>query len=255
MQVDRIAAEDTRHSARLLAQFGIETPMFSYHDHGSEQQASRIFNILEKGDSVALITDAGTPLVSDPGYRLVKEARARGIAVIPIPGACALIAALSASGLPSDRFVFEGFPPAKRAARRAYYESIQHETRTLVFYESTHRVRDSLEDMREALGGDRACVVARELTKTYETFLGDTLDEVFTAVDRDVNQLRGEFVLLVAGYKMPAETGDLPSVESRRVFLILREDLPLKQAVALAARITGDKKNPLYQWALSKDRI
>jgi len=245
-----IAAEDTRHSARLLSHFSIDTPCVAYHDHSDEQRTDSLLDQLARGDSLALISDAGTPLVSDPGYRLVRRARERGFAVVPIPGACALIAALSASGLPSDRFSFEGFPPAKANARRIALEQLAAERRTLIFYEAPHRVLASLEAMAEVFGAGREAVLARELSKTFETIHKAPLAELVAFVAADSNQQRGEIVLLVAG--APASEARELDGETERVMAVLLDELPLKQAAALGAKITGLKKNQLYQWALAR---
>jgi 16S rRNA (cytidine1402-2'-O)-methyltransferase len=247
--VDLIAAEDTRHSARLMQHFGINTRLVAYHDHSDDAKVDNLIGRLLHGESVALISDAGTPLVSDPGYRLVKAAREAGIKVVPVPGACALVAALSASGLPSNRFAFEGFPPAKAAARVKFFQALSHDERTLIFYESPHRILDSLKAMAEVFGDTRNLVLARELTKTFETFLSGSVADVLEQVRQDANQQRGEIVLLVQGYTPPeGEEGLAPEVE--RVLAVLLEELPVKQAAALAARLTGEKKNALYKWAL-----
>lgn len=252
--VDLIAAEDTRHSGKLLQHYGISTPLISYHDHSHASQAERIFAKILAGQSVALISDAGTPLISDPGYRLVSAAREQGITVVPLPGPCALIAALSAAGLPSDRFSFEGFPPAKTQARKNGFSALLHDARTLIFYESSHRIDASLVDMREIFGDDRRCVLARELSKTFETFLQGSLADVHAQVCADANQRKGEFVVLLEGYSAPeSEQEGQISVESERVLAVLLEELSVKQASSLAAKITGEKKNKLYQWALNRD--
>jgi 16S rRNA (cytidine1402-2'-O)-methyltransferase len=245
-----IAAEDTRHSARLLAHFDIKTPVIAYHDHSDEQATERLIHRLLNGEDVALISDAGTPLVSDPGYRLVRKARENDITVVPIPGACALVAALSAAGLPSDRFAFEGFLPAKQTARRAFLETLVNDSRTLIFYEAPHRILETLHDMVDIFGGEREVVMARELTKTFETVKGDSAAALVEWVAADTNQQRGEIVLLVHGVSKTAVAEMTP--EHERVMRVLIEDLPLKQASALAAKITGLKKNFLYQWALNK---
>lgn len=245
--VDLIAAEDTRHSGRLLKHLGIDTPMVPYHDHGEEHQSERILQVLGQGQRVALISDAGTPLISDPGYRLVRKARQLGVKIVPIPGPCALIAALCASGLPSDRFSFEGFLPAKSGARQKKLSALADDPRTLVFYESPHRVLDTLSDMVAELGADREAVLARELTKAFETFLVGSLEELCQMVEEDANQQRGEIVILVSGAPEIA----VSESEQRRVLALLMEELPLKQAAALAAKITGGHKNSLYQLALS----
>ncbi|WP_024460836.1 16S rRNA (cytidine(1402)-2'-O)-methyltransferase [Marinimicrobium sp. LS-A18] len=243
-----IAAEDTRHSARLLSHFSISTPCIAYHDHSDAERTSKILDRVVAGESVALISDAGTPLVSDPGYRLVRSARERGLNVVPVPGACAMVAALSASGLPSDRFSFEGFPPPKANARRQWLEALSAESRTLIFYEAPHRVLACLEAMAEVMGGDREAVIARELTKTFETIRLAPLAELVEFVRADSNQQRGEIVLMVAGASNRSDS--TLDAEAERVMGILLEELPLKQAAAMGAKITGVKKNALYQWAL-----
>lgn len=245
-----IAAEDTRHSAHLLAHFDIKTPAVAYHDHSDEQRTHQLLQRLAAGESVALISDAGTPLVSDPGYRLVRAARQQGTRVVPVPGACALIAALSAAGLPSDRFAFEGFLPAKQAARCDVLRALQAETRTLIFYEAPHRVLESVRDMATVFGPERELVMARELTKTFETIKSAPAAELAEWIAADSNQTRGEIVLLVHGAAKRSETG--LDAETQRVMRVLLEELPLKQAAALGARLTGQKKNLLYQWALEQ---
>ena len=244
-----IAAEDTRHSARLLAHFDIKTPAIAYHDHSDEHRTQQLVLRLLAGDSIALISDAGTPLVSDPGYRLVRKAREQGITVVPIPGACAMIAALSAAGLPSDRFAFEGFLPAKQAARCAVLHSIANDSRTLIFYEAPHRILETLQDMVSVFGAEREVVMARELTKTFETIKGDKVAALAQWVAADTNQQRGEIVLLVQGVSK-SELAEM-TPEQERVMRVLLEELPVKQAAALGAKITGLKKNFLYQWALA----
>lgn len=250
-EVALIAAEDTRHSARLLQHFGIQTPLAACHEHNERDQGGRFLARLQAGEDVALISDAGTPLISDPGYHLVRQARAAGIAVVPVPGACALIAALSAAGLPSDRFIFEGFLPAKAAGRRARLEQVREEPRTLIFYEAPHRILECLEDMREVFGDDRPALLARELTKTFETLQGLPLAELCEWVAADSNQQRGECVVLVAGWQAP-EGEEAVSAEALRVLDLLLSEMPLKRAAALAAEITGVRKNVLYQVALER---
>ncbi|RRV27323.1 16S rRNA (cytidine(1402)-2'-O)-methyltransferase [Pseudomonas sp. o96-267] len=250
-EVALIAAEDTRHSARLLQHFGIQTPLAACHEHNERDQGGRFLARLQAGEDVALISDAGTPLISDPGYHLVRQARAAGIAVVPVPGACALIAALSAAGLPSDRFIFEGFLPAKAAGRRARLEQVREEPRTLIFYEAPHRILECLQDMREVFGDDRPALLARELTKTFETLQGLPLAELCEWVAADSNQQRGECVVLVAGWQAP-EGEDAVSAEALRVLDLLMAEMPLKRAAALAAEITGVRKNLLYQVALER---
>lgn len=246
-----IAAEDTRHSARLMQHFGIGTPLAACHEHNERDQGGRFLARLLAGDDVALISDAGTPLISDPGYHLVRQARAAGIAVVPVPGACALIAALSAAGLPSDRFIFEGFLPAKATGRRARLEQLKEEPRTLIFYEAPHRILECLQDMQAVFGGERPALLARELTKTFETLKGMPLAELAAWVAADSNQQRGECVVLVAGWQAP-EGEEAVSAEAMRVLNLLLAEMPLKRAAALAAEITGVRKNLLYQVALEQ---
>lgn len=245
-----IAAEDTRHSGRLLSHFNIKTPMIAVHDHNERQQQQKIIEKLQQGLDIALISDAGTPLISDPGFVLVREVRAAGFQVAPVPGCCALVAALCAAGVPSDRFAFEGFPPAKSQQRLNYYTARAGETRTLMFYESPHRIIDSLKDIVSAFGPERSIVLARELTKTFETFLGGTAEEVLARVEADPNQRKGEFVLMVEG--APEQDDTLLDPRSSEVLDILLEELSVKQASALAAKITGVKKKVLYQAALER---
>lgn len=244
--VTLIAAEDTRHSARLLRHFGVRTPCIALHEHNERAVSPAILEQLAKSDSVALISDAGTPLISDPGYHLVHTARAKGIRVVPIPGPCALIAALSASGLPSDRFVFEGFLPTRTGARRTRLAELRDESRTLIFYESPHRILDCIDDMAQIFGTERRAVIARELTKLFETIHEDTLPRLADWLRADENQQRGEFVILVRGSTLEARG----EAEAQRVVQILMTELPVKQAAALAAQITGLKKNALYDYAL-----
>ena len=240
-----IAAEDTRHSAPLLAQIGARARTLALHEHNECEQAGRIVEYLRAGHDVALISDAGTPLVSDPGFRLVRAARDAGCTVSPIPGPCAAIAALSAAGLPSDRFVFEGFLPAKSVARRERLRSLAAESRTLIFYESSHRIVDSLADAIMEFGAAREAVLAREMTKMFETFIAAPLGEIATRVGADANQQRGEFVLLVAGAQ--DEAADAQLAEGRRVFALLREELAPARAAKLAAAITGAPRKALYE--------
>ncbi|MBU2253716.1 MAG: 16S rRNA (cytidine(1402)-2'-O)-methyltransferase [Gammaproteobacteria bacterium] len=248
-----IAAEDTRHSARLMQHFGIGTPLAACHEHNERDQGGRFLARLLAGDDVALISDAGTPLISDPGYHLVRQARAAGVAVVPVPGACALIAALSAAGLPSDRFIFEGFLPAKAAGRRGRLEQVKEEPRTLIFYEAPHRILECLQDMQSVFGDERPALLARELTKTFETLKGMPLAELAAWVASDSNQQRGECVVLVAGWQAP-EGEEAVSAEAMRVLNLLLAEMPLKRAAALAAEITGVRKNLLYQVALEQQK-
>ena len=241
--VDVIAAEDTRHSAPLLRHFGIATKCVALHDHNERDASVELVRRMQDGTTIALISDAGTPLISDPGFRLVRAAREAGIEVSTAPGPCAAIAALSVAGLPSDRFVFEGFLPAKPAARQAHLQSLRAEPRTLIFYESSHRIVEALRDAAQVLG-ERQAVIARELTKMFETVLAGTLADLLSRLERDADQQRGEFVLILAG-----STDDSDAVrlsEGRRVYDILRRELPPGRAAKVASEITGAPRNALY---------
>ncbi|HZV22801.1 MAG TPA: 16S rRNA (cytidine(1402)-2'-O)-methyltransferase [Luteimonas sp.] len=241
--VAAVCAEDTRHTRQLLAHYGIERPLLALHEHNEEEVASKLVSRLLAGDSLALVSDAGTPLVSDPGFRLVRAARSAGVRVSPVPGACAFIAALSVAGLPSDRFVFEGFLPAKAGARRERLAQLVAEPRTLVFYESAHRIADALEDFATAFGGDRRAVLARELTKLFETVLDGTLAQLHKQVVGDANQRKGEFVLLVQG---AGDDADARIAEGRRLYAKLGEHLPPSTAAKLAAELSGAPRKALY---------
>ncbi len=242
-EVAAICAEDTRRSGQLLAHFGISTPLVALHEHNEQQLAGRLVARLLAGESLALVSDAGTPLVSDPGYRLVRAARQAGVRVSPVPGPSALIAALSVAGLPSDRFAFEGFLPAKASARRDRLTVLAGEPRTLVFYESSHRIEESLSDLRQAFGEDRPAVLARELTKLFETVLDGTLADLHRRVQDDPDQRKGEFVVVVQGV---GEDADARLAEGRRVHAILARQLPPSAAARLAAEITGAPRKALY---------
>jgi 16S rRNA (cytidine1402-2'-O)-methyltransferase len=242
-----IAAEDTRQTRRLLAHCGISTPLVSYHEHNELGAALRLVDALAAGQSIALVSDAGTPLISDPGYDLVAAARARGIPVVPVPGANAAICALSAAGLPSDRFLFLGFPPRSGSERRTWIATLAREPGTLVFYESGRRAAETLADLAEVLGETRRAALARELTKRFETFLFGTVRELAARLESDDEQRLGEMVLLIEGCREPV-AGD--RAEQERVLRILAADLPLRQAAGLAARLTGERKNALYRLGL-----
>ncbi|BEI22140.1 16S rRNA (cytidine(1402)-2'-O)-methyltransferase [Vibrio fluvialis] len=246
--VDVIAAEDTRHSGKLLAHFNIQTKTFALHDHNEQQKAQVLVEKLLAGQSIALVSDAGTPLISDPGYHLVTQCRQAGVKVVPLPGACAVITALSASGLPSDRFSFEGFLPAKSKGRKDKFMEIAKAERTCIFYESPHRITESLQDMLDVLGPERQVVLARELTKTFETIQGMPLGELIEWIEADDNRKRGEMVLLIHGYRDSAE--DVLPEEALRTLGILTKELPLKKAAAMTAEIYNLKKNALYKWGL-----
>jgi len=241
--VAAICAEDTRHTGQLLSHFGISRPLVALHDHNEGAMAERVVARLLGGESMAVVSDAGTPLVSDPGFRLVRAARAAGVKVSPVPGACAAIAALSVAGLPSDRFVFEGFLPAKAAARRERLQRLAGETGTLVFYESSHRIAESLADMAAAFGDERPAVVARELTKLFETVLDGTLAQLCAAVYADDNQRKGEFVVMVQG---AADDEAAKIAEGRRLHARLKEHLPPSTAAKLAAELSGAPRKLLY---------
>ncbi|TYT22998.1 16S rRNA (cytidine(1402)-2'-O)-methyltransferase [Luteimonas viscosa] len=241
--VAAICAEDTRHTRQLLSQFGIATPLLALHEHNEEAIAQRLVARLQAGESLALVSDAGTPLVSDPGFRLVRAAREAGIRVSPVPGPSALVAALSVAGLPSDRFAFEGFLPAKAAARRERLAALAAEPRTLIFYESAHRIDGMLADAAAAFGGERRAVLSRELTKLFETVLDGPLSALHARVLADADQRRGEFVVIVEG---AGEEGDARLVEGRRVYGLLVAHLPPSAAAKLAAEITGAPRKLLY---------
>ena len=241
--VAAVCAEDTRHTRRLLAHFGIERPLLAVHEHNEGEIAAKLVERLLAGESLALVSDAGTPLVSDPGFRLVRAARAAGVRVSPVPGPCAFVAALSVAGLASDRFVFEGFLPAKASARRERLAMLAPEPRTLVFYESAHRIAETLADGVSAFGSDRPAALARELTKLFETVLDGTLAQILSAVEADENQRKGEFVLLVQG---AGEDADAKIAEGRRLYAKLCEYLKPSQAAKLAADLSGAPRKALY---------
>lgn len=246
-KVDVIAAEDTRHSAKLLQHYGIRTKVVSLHEHNERTQAPRLVEMLRAGKSIALISDAGTPLLSDPGFHLVRSARAADAPVVPIPGPCAAIAALSVAGLPTDRFMFEGFPPPRQAARRAAFEAMRHEPRTIVYYESSHRIADSIADMVAVFGADRPAVLARELTKKFETIHLGTLADLQAHLQASDERL-GEFVILLHGAANGTDADKHADVD--RVLKVLLPSVPLKDAVSLTARLTGAPKNRVYDRAL-----
>jgi 16S rRNA (cytidine1402-2'-O)-methyltransferase len=247
--VDLIAAEDTRHTGLLLHHFAITAKMFPLHDHNEQQKAEHLLAKLQEGQTIALVSDAGTPLINDPGYHLVRRCREAGIRVVPLPGACAAITALCAAGLPSDRFCYEGFLPAKTKSRKDTLQALIEEPRTLIFYESTHRLIDSLQDMVEVWGPQRYVVLARELTKTWENIHGASVGELLAWVQEVETRRRGEMVLIVEGHKVDTEA--LPA-EALRTLALLQKELPLKKAAALAAEIHGVKKNALYKYALDE---
>jgi 16S rRNA (cytidine1402-2'-O)-methyltransferase len=222
--------------------------MISYHDHSEEKQVKKIIDELLCGKSVALISDAGTPLISDPGYKLVNAAKDKSIKVSPVPGPCALIAAISASGLPSDRFIFEGFLPSKSIPRVTKIQNISADSRTIIFYEAPHRILETLIDMIKVIGPSRKIVLARELTKTYETFISGTLESVLQIIEKDLNQQKGEIVIVLAG--ADSSEKKIETQDSKRILSVLLQELPLKQAVSLGSKITGIQKNIFYKLAL-----
>ncbi|RRZ88508.1 16S rRNA (cytidine(1402)-2'-O)-methyltransferase [Erwinia sp. 198] len=247
--VDLIAAEDTRHTGLLLQHFAINARLFALHDHNEQQKAETLLAKLRDGQSIALVSDAGTPLINDPGYHLVRLCREAGVNVVPLPGACAAITALSAAGLPSDRFCYEGFLPAKSKGRCDTLRALEQESRTLIFYESTHRLLESLQDMVSVWGSERYVVLAREITKTWESIHGAPVGELLAWVKEDENRRKGEMVLIVEGYQAVEDA--LPP-EALRTLSLLQQELPLKKAAALTAEIHGVKKNALYKYALEQ---
>ena len=249
-QVDLIAAEDTRHSGLLLSHYGIKKPFFALHDHNEQEKAHILVEKLKQGSHIALISDAGTPLISDPGFHLVRQCREAGIRVVPLPGACAAITALCASGIASDRFCFEGFLPAKSKARKDKLENIAEEDRTLIFYESTHRILDTLEDMQSVLGEERYIVLAREITKTWETITGNTIKNLREWLLEEPNRTKGEMVLIVEG-KPKSDNNEEISPQAVKALELIAQELPLKKAAAIVAELYGYKKNALYQFGLA----
>lgn len=246
-QVSLIAAEDTRHTRQLLQAFGIDAALTSLHEHNEVEKSAELLERVAAGESLAIVSDAGTPLISDPGFSLVAAARLRGVPVVAIPGPCAAIAAVSVAGLPSDRFVFEGFLPAKAAARRAQLESLAAESRTLVFYEAPHRLREVLEDMTSVLGADRRASISRELTKRFETTYSGSLAELAAAAASDENMSRGEIVIVVAG---SPKQRDVQALDAEKLLRALLDELSPAQAAKIAAKLTDAKRSELYELAL-----
>ncbi|MBW9263707.1 MAG: 16S rRNA (cytidine(1402)-2'-O)-methyltransferase [Candidatus Thiodiazotropha sp. (ex. Lucinisca nassula)] len=251
-QVDFIAAEDTRHTRPLLRHYAIDTPMRSLHQFNERAKTDSLLAELDEGASIALVSDAGTPLISDPGFPLVRGYAAAGGQIVPIPGASALACALSAAGLPTDRFLFAGFPPRSRSQRKKWLQELAAERATLVLYEASHRVVESLEDMRAVFGGEREAVIAREMTKTYETFLRGNLETLLQTLQQEEDQRKGEFVVLIEGSTVASQSR--VEVDVEQMLITLLAELPLKQAVSLASSITGIKKNKLYNHALELSR-
>jgi 16S rRNA (cytidine1402-2'-O)-methyltransferase len=247
-KVNVIAAEDTRHTSLLLQAAGIRTPLVSMHEHNEARRSAELIERLTAGESVAVVSDAGTPLISDPGFDLVAGARARSIAVIAIPGACAAIAALSIAGLPSDRFVFEGFLPSKSSARASMLQALAQERRTMIFYEAPHRLAETLADMQRNLGGERLASVARELTKRYESSYFGTLSSLAERGERDADMARGEIVIVVAGFTGAAE--EAAAFSTDQLLRALLEELSPSQAAKIAAKLTNAKRAELYERAM-----
>lgn len=242
--VDLVAAEDTRHTRKLLERYSINAKLVALHDHNENQKSPELVQRLQAGESIALVSDAGTPLISDPGFRLVRAAADAGIRISPIPGASAVTAALSVSALATDTFIFEGFLAAKQTARKQRLDELAGETRTMVFYESSHRVEACLSDMQASFGPERQAAICREMTKQFETVLRGSLAELSNQLESDPNQTRGEFVIVVAG-KTSDESEDLASgLELARTLL---EYLPASQAARAAAKLTGASRRALYE--------
>lgn len=249
-EVDLVAAEDTRHSQKLLQHYTIKTRLISLHDHNESQRAVQLIAKLNNGEDIALISDAGTPLISDPGYSLVSQCREQNITVVPLPGACAAITALSGSGLATDKFHFNGFLPVKQVAKTQALSALLRVTATTVFYESPRRILDTVKLIVECLGADRKIVVAREISKTFETFYSNTAQNTLDWMLSDANNQRGEFVLMIEGYQSIEE--ELPE-QALKLLKRLMQDLPLKKAAAITAEQFDLKKNALYQLGLSFD--
>lgn len=245
-----VAAEDTRHSGRLLQHLGLRKPMIALHEHNERERVSQVLKELQAGKDLALISDAGTPLISDPGYVVVREARASGIRVSPIPGPCALVTALSAAGLPTDRFLFAGFLPARRAGRKSALEALEREQATLVFYESPHRILDTLADLVAVLGSGRELVLGRELTKTFETFYSGAAEDVLEELQADPHGSKGEFVVVVRGAEASGGAGEESGLDVDKLLALLLAELPVKKVARIVAELTGGSKNELYQRAL-----
>lgn len=248
--VDLIAAEDTRHSLSLLKHYQINKPLLSFYEHNEKSRIPELLKLLSEGKSIALVSDAGTPLISDPGFHLLQSLREQHLRAVPIPGPCSVIAALSVAGLPTDRFVFEGFLPTRSAARRRRLAQLAQEQRTLVFFEASHRLQSTLQDLMDQFGEHRQAVLARELTKMFEELHGDTLYGIGQWVGADEFRCKGEFVIVVKG---ASKLSNEDALETQNYLILeaLLEELPLKQAVKLAIKITGQKKNELYRLALA----
>ena len=246
--VDLIACEDTRHSGKLLQQLGVKKPLLSVHEHNERERVEQLSERLNQGQNIALISDAGTPLISDPGFPLVQGLRELGHKVAPIPGVSAVITALSAAGLPTDRFTFEGFLPHKIGGKREKLEALFNEPRTMVFYEAKHRILETLELMAEVFGEKREACVARELTKTFESFYQGTLPSILAELESHEDHQKGEFVVMVTGNPEPMSGNQL---NSQKLLALLVAELPPKKAAAIAAELTGENKKELYNQLLA----
>lgn len=253
--VDMIAAEDTRHSQRLLSEYDIRTPCFSLHDHNEDDRIHSILDFLKNGKSIALISDAGTPLISDPGFRVVRAVREANFRVSPIPGACAAIAALTVSGLPTDRFIFEGFLPVKTVALEHYFETIKNETRTIIFYESVHRIVKTVEAMEKVIGANRVAVIAREITKSFETIVQDTLSNLLAFLKNNPVQQKGEFVVILQGDILKENEMSADDEKMKSLLTTLLAELSLKQAVSLACKLTNANRKKIYALALTLKNV
>ena len=244
--VDLIIAEDTRHSGVLLQKFGINVPIQAYHDHNERQRVPEVIDRLRNKETIALISDAGTPLINDPGYHLVTAAHDAGVRVIPIPGPSALISALCVSGLATDRFVFEGYPPTKKEVRLRCFEALTHQGRTLIFYEAPHRIIQTIDDAIHCFGSDRIAALGKELTKLNETVIRDTLGNIKIWLEADKSRQKGEFVLLIQG----AKNAKFDEQEATRILKILLQSVSMKEAVRLATEILCGNRNELYKLAV-----
>ncbi|WP_207950815.1 16S rRNA (cytidine(1402)-2'-O)-methyltransferase [Marinobacter sp. JSM 1782161] len=248
-RVDCIAAEDTRHTQRLLQALGLHKPLLALHEHNERHKHEQVLERLAGGESIALVSDAGTPLISDPGFILVRAAREAGLPVVPMPGPCAIVTALSAAGLPTDRFTFEGFLPTKRKARHDALMALRSEPRTMVFYEAPHRIRETVDTLVEVMGGERPLVLARELTKAFETYYSGSAGQVVEQLAQDDYAEKGEYVVMLAGAPEQSDS-EARAVDTDRLLATLLKEVPVKVAARLAAEITGEARNALYQRAL-----
>ena len=249
-KVDIVFSEDTRNTRKLLSHYGIQQKLASLHEHNEAEKTQEILSLLAQGKQIAVVSDAGTPLISDPGYKLVKTASQQGFRITPIPGASAIITALSIAGLPTERFCFEGFLPSKASARRNVLEKNKHETRTQVYYESSHRIANSINDICDIYGQDREIVLARELTKLYEDVFRGTLKELKRWISEKAIRQKGEFVLVINGF-ITDKASEAIGISTQQLLNILTDELPIKQAASLAAKITGQAKNKLYKQAMA----